>query len=219
MPAMDAAWISQLAGKFLVFEGPDGAGKTTQWRRFRDLVRENGVEVCEVREPGGTHIGEKIRDLLLDVANDEMVVRCEMLLYMASRAQLVSERIRPAMDRGELVLADRFISSTLAYQGTAGGMSMEDIRSVARIAVGSEWPDKVVVFDVDAQTAAHRVNPLLDRVEAKGSEYHSRVRDGYLKQVNDDPEGHILIDATADTAVVFERVCDSVARWLEGVES
>src|SRR5690606_5770530 len=105
-------------------------------------------------------IGEQIRRVLLDPRNSEMNVRCEMMLYMASRGQLVEERIRPALARGELVLADRFISSTLAYQGTAGGLGREEIMQVGRVAVGEKWPDLTVLFDVDEHIAATRLNPL-----------------------------------------------------------
>ena len=109
-------WVYNLRSRFIVFDGPDGSGKSTQFRRFSDFVHDNGIETCEVREPGGSPIGEKIREILLDPANDEMVLRCEMLLYMASRAQLAEECIKPAMMDGQLILVDRFISSTLAYQ-------------------------------------------------------------------------------------------------------
>ena len=144
---------SKLAGRFLVFDGPDGSGKSTQFRRFADEAAAGGLTVCEVREPGGTPVGEAVRKLLLDPAYEGMDLTCEMLLYMASRAELVASRVKPALARGELVLADRFISSTLAYQGTAGGLSVDDIRAVGRVAVGETWPDTVVIFDVDTRTA------------------------------------------------------------------
>jgi dTMP kinase len=144
-----------------------------------------------------------------------MDMRCEMLLYMASRAQLVAQRIRPALQRGELVLADRFISSTLAYQGAAGGIAIDDILAVGRAAVGDCWPDLVVVFDVDQRTAAARLNPLLrqrefdsdlDRIEMRGAAYHRTVRQGYLDQAARDPDRYLVIDARADEEVVHERL-------------
>jgi dTMP kinase len=110
-------WLEHLAGRFIVFDGPDGSGKSTQFKRFAAYCRQTSggaLAVCEVREPGGTGIGEQIRQILLDPANEDMNIRCEMLLYMASRAQLMEQTIRPALQRNELVLADRFISSTLA---------------------------------------------------------------------------------------------------------
>jgi dTMP kinase len=211
----DTSWLPRLRGRFVVFDGPDGSGKSTQFRRFAAFVQAGGVEVCEVREPGGTAIGEQVRAILLDPANHEMDVRCEMLLYMASRAQLVTQRIAPALAQRRLVLADRFISSTLAYQGTAGGLPVGDIRQVARIAVGQYWPDLVVVFDVDERTAAARLNPLLDRMEQKGVEYHRRVRQGYLDQARADPPRHLVIDATVDADAVFRRLLAGLRQHAE----
>lgn len=215
------AWLTRLRGRFLVFDGPDGSGKSTQMHRLLDMAERAGVKVCHVREPGGTAIGEAIRRVLLDPDYEPMDVRCEMLLYMASRAQLVAERITPALGRGELVLADRFISSTLAYQGTAGGVAMTDIRKVGEIAVGASWPDLTIVFDVDEHVAEARMNPLLrgrefaadkDRMEAKGAAFHRRVRQGYLDQAKLDPERYAVLDASGEADAVFEAVKATLAR-------
>ena len=201
---MSDSWFHQLAGRFLVFDGPDGSGKTTQFRRLIQHAQRQHLTVCEVREPGGTHLGEQVRDVLLDPANkDGINLTAEMLLFMASRAQLVAERIRPALDRQELVLADRFISSTLAYQGTAGGLPVADILRVGQIALGDAWPNLVVVFDVDQQTAASRLNPLLDRMEQKGAAFHAKVRQGYLDQAESDPERYLVVDARQPEDAVF----------------
>lgn len=215
MGATDA-WIQTLRGRFIVFDGPDGSGKSTQFRRLVDLAEDHGVGVCEVREPGGTHIGEDIRKVLLDPSvKEEVDVRCEMLLFMASRAQLISQKIKPALAARQLVLADRFISSTLAYQGTAGGLPIADILKVGQVALGQHWPDLVVVFDVDEETAATRINPLLrqrefdadkDRMEAKGAAFHRRVRQGYLDQAADDPDRYLVIDATREPDAVFAQL-------------
>jgi dTMP kinase len=192
-----ASWLPRLAGKFIVFDGPDGSGKSTQFRRVAELARRAGVTVCEVRDPGGTAISERIREVLLDPALPEMSVRCELMMYMASRAQLVSEKIEPALERGELVLADRYVSSTLAYQGTAGGMGKDEIIAVARAACGRHWPpDLTVIFDVDQATAATRLNPLLDRMEQKGEAFHKRVRAGYLDQAREMSDRYTVVDAT-----------------------
>jgi dTMP kinase len=208
-------WLSRLRGRFIVFDGPDGSGKSTQFARLAALALEAGVTVTEVREPGGTAIGEQVRSLLLDPENADMVVRCEMLLYMASRAQLIEQRIRPALTRGELVLADRFISSTLAYQGTAGGLDRSEILSVGEVATSGCMPDLVVVFDVDEATAASRLNPLLDRMEQKGAQFHRRVRQGYLDQARTDPDHYLVVDATGDADAVFDALC---ARLRERIE-
>jgi len=209
-------WIDQLKGRFLVFDGPDGSGKTTQFRRFADWLSGQGLDVVEVREPGGTSIGEQIRSILLDSANVEMTVCCEMLLYMASRSQLVDELIRPARQRGAVVLADRFISSTLAYQGTAGGLDREHILSVGQIVVGDQSPDCTIIFDVDSATAAERRGGDSDRMEEKGQAYQDRVRGGYLEQVREDPDGTILIDASPGADEVFQQLIDSVEAFVVG---
>lgn len=209
-----AQWRRRLAGRFLVFDGPDGSGKSTQVHRFTDFAQARGVTVCEVREPGGTAIGEEIRHVLLDHRTGDLDVTAEMLLYMASRAQLIAERIAPALSRGELVLADRFVSSTLAYQGTAGGMRLDDIRAVAAIACRGVTPDLTVIFDVTEETAASRLSPLLDRMEAKGAEYHRRVRQGYLDQAKRDPAHYLVIDANGDARSVWNALIDQVALRL-----
>jgi len=209
-----AAWASLLPGRFLVFDGPDGSGKSTQFRAMADAATAAGVETVEVREPGGTPIGERIRDVLLDPTLGEMVSRCEMLLYMASRAQLMEERVLPALARGAFVLADRFISSTLAYQGSAGGVPEDQIRTVGGIAIGGRWPDLVVIFDVDWQTAQGRMKPTLDRVERKGEAYHARVRAGYLDQARREPLRYLVVDSCQGPEAIFEQVSRGIAERL-----
>ena len=203
-----------LRGKFIVFEGPDGSGKSTQLARFAADASDAGLEVIEVREPGGTSVGEQIRKVLLDPKNTDMTIRCEMLLYMASRAQLVEQQIGPAISRGDLVLADRFVASTCAYQGTAGGLPMKEILEVAAVATNHQMPDLTVIFDVDEATAAKRLNPLLDRMEQRGAEFHRRVRDGYHALFASDPEHVLLIDATGDADSVYARATDEIKAKL-----
>ncbi|MCW5757300.1 MAG: dTMP kinase [Phycisphaeraceae bacterium] len=214
-PRQLPAWIEHLRGRFLVFEGPDGSGKSTQLRRLEAMLKDAGIAVVAVREPGGTAAGEAIREVLLDHRQAHMDVRCEMLLYMASRAQLVAERIAPALSRGEVVLADRFVASTLAYQGAAGGLSKEDILAVARVVTHGARPharpDLTIVFDVDEATAAGRLGLLLDRMEAKGAAFHAKVRAGYLDLVAAQPDTFARVDATADEATVFERLLSVLA--------
>ena len=206
------SWADILSSRFLVFDGPDGSGKSTQFRRFINWAKEKGAHVTELREPGGTPIGERIREVLLDVAHEEMTVTCEMLLYMASRAQIVEEVVQPALERGDLVVADRFISSTHAYQGTGGGLPHEAIQMVGEVAVRSWMPNLTVIFDVDSETASRRLNPLLDRMERKGEAFHSRVRSGYLDQAQRNPEAYLVIDARPDEDTVFQAL-------LEGLEN
>jgi dTMP kinase len=205
-------WLIKLAGRFIAFEGPDGSGKTTQFRRFTAACAEAGVTVCEVREPGGTGVGERIREILLDHAHKDMTLRCEMMLYMASRAQLVEQRIRPAMAAGQLVAADRYLASTIAYQGAAGGLPVADITDVARVALQGCLPHLTLLFDVDEVTSAARMNPLLDRMEAKGREFHRRVRQGYLDQARAAPDHFRIIDASRPPDDVWRSVMDALRR-------
>ncbi len=207
-----APWIQRLSGRFIVFDGPDGSGKSTQFARFAQHCRSAGLAVCEVREPGGTSIGEEIRTVLLDPANTRMSLRCEMMLYMASRSQLIEETIGPALRRGELVLADRFISSTLAYQGSAGGMDLQEILAVGRVAVAGHWPDLTVVFDVDGEVAGTRLGPQPDRVELKGPAYQRQVREGFLEQAAADADKYLVIDSSPDADSVFATLLDGVAQ-------
>jgi dTMP kinase len=208
-------WLHALAGRFLVFDGPDGSGKSTQIAKFVALCRKVGLDVLEVREPGGTAIGEQIRAVLLSKENEEMALRCELMLYMASRAQLIEEKIRPARTAGMLVLADRFISSTLAYQGAAGGIPLQEIMACGQVAIGGDWPDLTVIFDVDESTAATRLNPILDRMELKGAPFHRKVREGFLDQAHRDPGHYLVIDAAADPERVFGELIDSLRERFE----
>lgn len=209
-------WPHVLQHRFLVFDGPDGSGKSTQFRRFSNWVRNHQISVTELREPGGTPIGERIREVLLDVAHEEMTTTCEMLLYMASRAQIVEEVVQPALARGDLVLADRFISSTHAYQGAGGGLSTESIDLVGRVAVGASMPDLTVIFDVDQETAGRRLNPLLDRMERKGETFHARVREGYLELARRSPESYIVINACPGEDEVFNSLLIALESRLSG---
>lgn len=208
-PMQDVAFLRRYAGRFLVFEGPDGSGKSTQFRRLSELAQQLGIDLCEVREPGGTPVGERIRQHIVLAKADEgleMGTRCEMLLYMASRAELVEKKIIPALSRGELVLADRYVASTLAYQGAAGGVPMADIAAVARAATRNLQPDLVLLFDIDEVAAAKRLSPLLDRMEAKGAAFHRKVRQGYLDQARTDPGRYVVLDASKSQDEVWAQL-------------
>ena len=195
---------SVLAGKFIVFDGADGSGKSTHLARFAESCREAGLTVCTMREPGGTRIGEDVRRVLLTPTHAAMDVSCEAMLYMACRAQLVVEVIRPAIERGELGLADRFISSTLAYQGTAGGVPLEAVNALGRVAIGATRPDLTVIFDVDETVAQQRLGPDRDRVERKGIAYQAAVRRGFLDQTAADPDHYLLIETNDAVDAVFK---------------
>ncbi|MEZ6163897.1 MAG: dTMP kinase [Phycisphaerales bacterium] len=208
-PTLPADVVDALPGRFLVFDGPDGSGKSTQLKMFLKAAKHAGLRVTEVREPGGTEIGEKIRDALLEhLDREEMSLRCEMLLYMASRAQLCEQVIDPALKRGDLVVADRFVSSTYAYQGAAGGIPFREIDEAAKIAMQGVMPDATLIFDVDQETAASRLNPLLDRMEAKGAAFHKRVREGYQALIagDADRQRYLGIDARGSESQVFANI-------------
>jgi len=207
------SWSAALRGRFLAFEGPDGSGKSTQIVRFQEWANAQNVSLTLVREPGGTAVGERVRHILLDPMHAEMTVRCEMLLYMAGRAQLVQERIEPALKADHCVLSDRFVGSTLAYQGAAGGIPEDEIRAVAQVAIGGRWPDLNVLFDVDTQIAMKRMSPLLDRMESKGTEFHRSVRNGYLAESRRDPKHYLVIDASRNPDEVFDQLIDGLRRW------
>ncbi|CAN5751857.1 dTMP kinase [soil metagenome] len=213
------SFLRAYAGRFLVFEGPDGSGKSTQFRRLTEAAAALDIPCTTVREPGGTLTGEAIRQVLLDRANHTMTVRAEMLLYMASRAELVETQILPALRAGHLVLADRFVASTLAYQGAAGGLPGADIAAVARVATRGLMPDLHLLFDLDADAAARRLSPLLDRMEAKGRAFHMKVRQGYLEQAKSDPRRYAVIDASQTPAHVWMEVVATLAQRAASLPS
>ena len=171
----------KLKGKFLVLDGPDGCGKSTQTRLLSGWIAEQGVDVVSYRDPGTTLVGEKIREILLDTAHEGMGDNVEVLLYMAARAQLWKEHIGPDLAAGKCVLMDRWLSSTCAYQGWAGGFGVEKVIKIATDSLERIWPDLTIVLDVDTDTAAGRMQRDLDRMEQKGDIYHAKVREGFLK--------------------------------------
>ncbi|HUU42199.1 MAG TPA: dTMP kinase [Planctomycetota bacterium] len=199
-------------GKFIVLEGPEGSGKTTQIERLSARLVAEGLAPTVVREPGGTRIGEAVRIVLLDAGNSRMTVGTELLLYMACRAQLVHEVIDPALDAGRAVLADRFLTSTIVYQGIAGGMGSEGVKKLYRETCGETQPDLVVVLDVDAEAGLGRVTKEFDRMERKPLEFHRRVREGYLAVAGNDPDRYVVLDASRTVDEVAEAVWREVKR-------
>src|SRR5215217_4718802 len=151
--------MKHLAGKFIVFDGGEGCGKSTQARLLREKLESDGLSVLAVHDPGATRIGEMVRKILLDPQNDDMGMRCEMLLYMASRAQMMVEKILPALGEGKVVISDRFVSSTLAYQLGGDGLTVDEIKSVAEIAIKGRWPDVTLILDMPTKKSAQRVQP------------------------------------------------------------
>ena len=173
--------LESLVGKFIVIDGPDGAGKSTQSQMLQEYLCNNGIETELVRDPGGTSIGEQIRKILLDNANTAMSVRTETLLYMASRAQLYHEKIGPALENGKCVLSDRWVSSTYAYQAIAGCDGAELVLNLADASLERPWPNHTIVLDLPSEIGLERVGRQRDRMESKSIEFHQNVRQAYLK--------------------------------------
>ena len=180
---------------FFSFDGIDGAGKSTQMTRFVDWLSDAGHDVITCRDPGSTEMGEAIRAILLK-ATYRIDFRAEMLLYMASRAQLVQEVIRPALESGRTVVSDRFILANVVYQGSAGTVDPHDIWRVGEIATEQLLPDMTFVLDLSPEIAAERVGDRQDRLESRGLEYFTQVREGFLAQSMRYPEKHLIVDAT-----------------------
>ena len=196
-------------GRFIVIDGPDGCGKSTQAQRLMEWLAGQGVEAARFRDPGDTAIGEKIREILLSVEHEGMDTRTEVLLYMAARAQLWRERLAPALAAGRCVVLDRWLSSTCAYQGHAGGFGVDKVLRIAADCLDRVWPDLTIILDVDRETAAGRLNRELDRMERKGGAYHQKVRQGFL-QLAAGRKGFVVVDATADADTVCGRVAAAV---------
>ncbi len=170
-----------MKGKLITFEGAEGSGKSTQIQLALDYLKEHHFSVVFVREPGGVKISEDIRRILLDVDNKDMNDQCETLLYMASRAQLVGEIIKPALAKGKIVLCDRYLDSTIAYQGYGRGVDVKWIKLLGSFATHKINPDLTILFDIDAKLGLSRINREKDRIEKRDLNYHNRVRRGYLK--------------------------------------
>jgi dTMP kinase len=188
---------------FLSFDGIDGVGKSTQMRLHCEWLGSRGVDVVTCRDPGSTPLGEKIRDIVLHSDDATPIARrSEMLLYMAARAQLVDEVIRPALDGGKTVVSDRYLLANLVYQAYAGGLDLEAVRRVGLVAIDGVAPDAVFLLDMPPEAADRRMDRKLDRMESQGSEYRRRLRDGFLAEVSI-PGGQIhVIDADRAVNVV-----------------
>lgn len=167
-------------GQFVVLDGPDGCGKSTQVKRLTEWLTARAAQVVSYRDPGTTVIGEQIRTILLNPAHTAMADNTEVLLYMAARAQLWHEHINPDLAAGRCVVMDRWLSSTCAYQGCAGGFGVDKVLRIAADALERVWPDATIILDIDTAAVKQRMNRQLDRMEQKGDDYHRRVREGYL---------------------------------------
>jgi len=225
------AVANQVRRQFIVLDGLDGSGKSSHHRRLESELIEAGLSVTSCRDPGGTAIGDRIRSVLLDYDLSEMDVNCEAMLFMASRAQLVAEVIRPALAAGNTVLCDRFVSATCAYQGAAG-YDPRRVIDLARFAIGDCWPHLTVVLDVDPEIGFRRIGrkpqhagkyrkraagessliggTQTDAMEARPIEFHRRVRKIFQELPTYYPAPVVAIDASADAEVVYQRILEGL---------
>lgn len=199
------------SGKFIVFEGGEKSGKSTQIEKAQIFLENKGLEVLVTREPGGTGslIAEKIRDLILDKNNTAMHPRTELLLFLAARAQHIEEVVKPALVVGKIVLCDRFDGSTFAYQGAARNLDLAEIKTMNAWAKDYLEADAVIYFEITPEQAAERIrSEKVDRLDAEKAEFHQKVRAGYLSQVKENANWHIIpaVESIADVSVNIQKI-------------
>ncbi|MFZ7087083.1 dTMP kinase [Curtobacterium sp. RRHDQ10] len=203
-------------GRFITFEGGDGAGKTTQAALLEDWLRSLGRTVVRTREPGGTDLGLRIREMVLH-ERGHITPRAEALLYAADRAHHVETLVRPAIERGDVVVQDRYIDSSVAYQGVARALGADHVRDVSNWAAGGLRPDLTVLLDLDVAVGRARVaaaRGVLDRLESEASAFHEAVRDAFLTMAAAEPDRFVVLDATADPADVAATIRTAVESRL-----
>jgi dTMP kinase len=183
---------------FITFEGSEGSGKSTQINMLAAYLRQRGYEVLVTREPGGTHIGEQVRQCLHDVKNKEMTAAAEVLLYSASRSQLVREVIVPALENGVIVISDRYADSTMAYQGYGRQLDLDALGTITYFATGGLKPDLTILFDIDVEEGLSRRSiggVEMNRMDLQEIAFYKRVRNGYMELVQQEPERWVIVDA------------------------
>jgi dTMP kinase len=200
-------------GLFISLDGVDGAGKSTQCRLLADWLRAQGRDVVVCHDPGGTDLGQKLREILLNYRGT-MSLTAEAMLFMASRAQLVAEVIRPALAAGQVVICDRFLLANVVYQGHAGGLDPEQLWSVGLFATGGLEPDLTFVLDLPLEVSFARRKESADRMESRGLDYFARVRAGFLGEAQRRPERICVVDASASVEVVQERMRKEILKRL-----
>ena len=203
---------------FFSFDGVDGAGKSTQLDLFCQWLRDRGHDVVACRDPGSTALGEKLRGIVLGDVETPIDRRSEMLLYMAARAQLVEEVIRPGLATGKTVVSDRYLLANVVYQGHAGGLDVDQIWQVGRVATGGLRPDLTILLDMPAASAAGRISRDLDRMESQGTDYLERVRQGFLSEAARD-DSIVVIDAARDIETVQAEIRAAAGAVVEAAEA
>lgn len=196
-------------GLFITFEGADGCGKSTQMKLFAEYLKKQNIDVILTREPGGKGLGEKVREILLNY-DGPVSDRCESFLFLADRAQNIDIIVNPAVSQGKVVLCDRHIDSTVAYQGYGRGLDIVRINKLNEIATNGKKPDLTFVFDIDVETSMKRVGKEKDRMESAGIEFHNRVRKGYLELAKQEPQRIKVLDAAKSINEIHEEV---IAIW------
>lgn len=204
-----------MAGLFITFEGTEGCGKSTQIRALATHLEQAGRQVLQTREPGGTPLGEAVRNLLQhDSAGEKMTPEAELLLFTASRAQLTRERIVPALAKDQIVLCDRFMDSTTVYQGVARQIDPEIVAHINRFAIGNARPDLTILIDIEAEVGLNRARSRsgdqLDRMEREAIEFFKAVREGYLKLVKSEPERFIVLDGADSVETLQDKIREAV---------
>ncbi len=199
-------------GLFITFEGADGCGKTTQMKLLDEFLRNKSFDVVTTIEPGGVGVGQKIREILLNYDGD-VSSNCEAFLFLANRAQNIDSVVKPAVADGKIVLCDRHIDSTIAYQGYGRGVDIEQLKMLNDLATSKFKPDLTLVFDIDVETSMQRVGKNKDRLESAGKDFHQRVRNGYLDLAKQEPERIKVIDARGSIEIVFEKVKEIISRY------
>jgi dTMP kinase len=202
---------------FITLEGPEGSGKTSHIPYLVEFLREKGYTVFPTREPGGTSIGEQIREVIHDLKNAEMHPRTETLLYQAARAQIVEEVLKPRLAIGEVVLSDRYFDSTIAYQGYGHGQDLAQIRQLVRYATGGLTPDLTILLDLEVEIGLQRKSKQEEwnRMDAYTVDFHKRVRAGYLELVKEEPKRWKVVDSSQKWDVVQEELRLAIMKRLE----
>ncbi|MBC8436397.1 MAG: dTMP kinase [Candidatus Omnitrophica bacterium] len=203
-----------MRSKFITFEGSEGCGKSTQSRLLYEYLKKQGRRVIYLREPGATKISEKIRKILLDAKNDSMSAECEMLLYMAARAQIIKEIIEPALKNRKIVICDRFLDSTLAYQGYGLGMEINLIKDIGNFVTRRIKPDLTILLDLPVKKGLHYRRLAKDRIEKRSLEFHARVRQGYLKLAQDEPARIKIVKVAREKSVTQKKIRELVERYV-----
>lgn len=204
-------------GLFITFEGPDGCGKTTVCRKVYEMLLENGIEAIHTREPGGIDIAEQIRDVILDPKNTAMDAKTEALLYAASRRQHLVQKVLPALAEGKVVVCERFIDSSLAYQGYGRQIGFDEVLSINEFAIGDTFPDITIYLDVNEEVGLSRIKnrSFKDRLDIESIEFHHRVNEGYAKVVEHFKDRIRVVDASKPLDEVIKTSYDIVKGMLD----